>query len=270
VRRASAVPVVGAFTVAGCIVGAVVGLVQAPDYRATTTVLVEAHGAPATVPTVAALAVSDTVLGNVADAVRADADTIRRRLHAQVVPGTALVRLEYDDADRLRAVQVAQQEATVLEAVVASRLGAATRASIADPARATRLGRPVGRDALLGGAIGLVLGLAVAAVSRRRPAVLEVPAPRAESQAAEPAVAEAPSPVAPEPVPAASAEAPRPGRVAQLRALVAEHGAEFSADQLAEWNGYLDALAAQEVDGELPPNLAGLAEDVFAPLLARP
>jgi hypothetical protein len=256
--------------VAGCIVGAVVGLVQAREYRATTTVLVEARGVPATVPTVSALAVSDTVIGNVADAVHADAATIRRRLHAQVVPGTALVRLEYDDTDRVRAVQVAQQEATVLEAVVASRLGAATRASIADPARATRLGRPVGRDALLGGAIGLVLGLAVAAGLGHRPAVVKGPTATAEPRAAEPAVAEAPSPAAPEPVPAVSAEAARPGRVAQLRALVAEHGAEFSADQLAEWHGYLDALAAQGVDGELPPNLAGLAEDVFAPLLTRP
>jgi hypothetical protein len=58
--------------------------------------------------------------------------------------------------------------------------------------------------------------------------------------------------------------------VAELRALVAEHGAEFSADQVAEWNGYLEALAAQEVDGELPANLGGLVQDVFAPLLERP
>jgi hypothetical protein len=259
---------VGAVTVAGCIAGAVVGLVQAREYRATTTVLVEAHGAPATVPTVAALAVSDTVIGNVADAVHLDADTIRSHLRARLVRGTALVRLDYDDTDRSRAVRIAQQEATVLEAIVASRLGGATRASIADPARAARLGRPIGRDLLLGGAIGLVLGIGGAAASRRRPAVPEAPVPAAEELVSEPPVLKEPPPAPP--APTAAPEPASPGQVAQLHALVAEHGAEYSPDQLAEWNGYLEALAAQEVDGELPPNLAGLVQDVFAPLLERP
>jgi hypothetical protein len=269
VKRAGVVPVVGALTVAGCIVGAIVGLAQTREYRATTTVLVEAHGAPATVPTVAALAVSETVIGNVADAVHVDPDRIRAHLRARLVPGTALIRLRYDDTDRSRATQVAQQEATVLEAIVASRLGGATRASIADPASATRLGRPVGRDILLGGALGLVLGIAGGAALHRRPAVPDAPSPVAEPPVDEPPAAED-QPPPPAPAPSPRPEPPPPGRVAQLRALVAQHEAEFSADQLAEWNGYLEALAAQEVDGELPPNLAGLAQDVFAPLLERP
>jgi hypothetical protein len=188
------------------------------------------------------------------------------------VPRTALVRVEYDDAARARAVQVAQEEATVLEAIVASRLGAATRASIADPARAARLGRPVGRDVLVGSAVGLALGLAAAALlGRGRREVVKTAVP-VESHVDEPGVVEEPAPIAPEPAAVATPEPepPRPGRVAELRALVAERGAEFSADQIAEWNGYLDALAGQEVDGELPPNLTGLVEDVFAPLLQRP
>jgi capsular polysaccharide biosynthesis protein len=267
VRHAGAVPILVAATVTGCIVGVVVGLVQSPDYRAVTTVLVEAHGVPATVPTVAALAVSDTVIGNVADAVHADAGTIRSHLHAHVVPGTALVRLEYDDGDRPRAVLVAQQEATVLEAIVASRLGGATRARIADPARATRLGRPVARDALLGGAVGLALGLAGLAALRRRPSAAASAAARPEPAPEPPAAAPEPPPAPPAPEPPAAPAAP--GRVDQLRALVAKHGGDYSADQVAEWNGYLEALAAQETNGELPPNLDGLARDVFAPLLER-
>jgi capsular polysaccharide biosynthesis protein len=266
VRPAGVVSVVGALTVAGCVVGGVVSLIQQPAYRATTTVLVETHGAPAVVPTVATLAVGGTVIGNVADAVHADPDTIRSHLRVQLVPRTALVRVEYDDADRARALQVAQQEATVLEAIVASRLGAATRVSIAEPVRAARLGRPVGRDVLVGSAVGLALGLAAAALlGRGKRDVVKVAMP-VESHVDEPA------PLAPEPAAVATPETqpPRPGRVAELRALVAERGAEFSVDQVAEWNGYLDALAAQEVDGELPPNLSGLVEDVFAPLLERP
>jgi capsular polysaccharide biosynthesis protein len=257
------VAILGAATVAGCIVGGFFALAQSPGYRATTTVLVEAHGAPATLPTVAALATSDTVIGNVADAVHGDADSIRPHLRAQVVPGTALVRIEYDDADRARALLVAQQEATVLEAIVAARLGSATRASIADPARATRRGRPVARDVLLGGVLGLVLGLGGVVAVRRRP-VVAAPPPAEREPEPEPAPVEEPPPPPPPPVRRA------PGRVAELRALVAKRGAEFSADQVAEWNGYLEALAAQEVDGELPPNLDGLARDVFAPLLERP
>jgi hypothetical protein len=167
---------------------------------------------------------------------------------------------------------VSQQEATVLEAIVASRLGAAARASIADPARATRLGRPVARDLLLGGALGLALGLGGAAVLRRRPHAPAQPVIERETRRVaveEPEAPPHPPARAPEPAPPPP-EPPAPGRIDQLRALVAEHGADFSADQLAEWNGYLEALAAQEVDGELPPNLDGLAQDVFAPLLERP
>jgi len=270
------VPIVGAVTVAGCVVGAVAGLVQPREYRATTTVLVESHGAPATLPTVGALAVSDTVIGNVAAAVHVDADTIRSHLHSHLLPGTALVRLEYDDTNRIRATQIAQEEATVLDAIVTSRLGGSTRASIADPASVTRLGRPVGRDLLLGGAIGLVLGMGAAAALRRRSATPRAPMPVTELHVGESPVTqeqgeeEKQEEPAPLPAPVVRDAPTPPGRVAELRALVAEHGAEFSADQRAEWDGYLDALAAQEVDGELPQNLAGLVQDVFAPLLERP
>jgi hypothetical protein len=120
---------------------------------------------------------------------------------------------------------------------------------------------------LLGGSLGLLLAaLGTSAAAAR------ASAPREPAVKATPPEPQTVAPVAPvaEPVqPPAPSPPPVQGRVAELRALVDAHGAEHSPDQLAEWHGYLEAFATQEVDGALPPNLEGLARDVFAPLLAR-
>lgn len=265
--------VIAGATVAGCIGGGAVALLQATSYRATTTLLVQVRGAPAAVPTVAALATGDSVIGNVASATRLTPGTVRDHLHVSRLAGTALVRLAYDDANRLKAGQVVQEEATVVEAIVADRLGSTVRASIVDPAHTTRLAPPLGADALVGASIGLLLGAAGVGVARTR----SRPAPSIEpavAQAAPPVQQQPPPPTVPQPdVPPPPPVPPSPppprSRVAELRQLVAQRGAEHSADQLAEWHGYLEAFAQQEVDGELPPGLELLARDVFAPLLER-
>jgi uncharacterized protein YbaA (DUF1428 family) len=59
------------------------------------------------------------------------------------------------------------------------------------------------------------------------------------------------------------------GRVAGLRRAVAARRDEFDPDQVMMWEAYLDALQAQTVNGELPPELDLLAQDVFEPLIER-
>jgi hypothetical protein len=257
----SALPLAGGCAVAGLVTGAVVGLLNAPPYRATTTLLVKSHNVPVALPTVAALATSDAVTGNVANALGVSAGSVRSHLHVSTVPSTALVRIDYDAGDRLHAQQVAQQEASALEAIAAARLGGAVSLSVVDPPRASRLGRPVLADALWGALIGAVVGLVAGWVRRfkrePRPEVASDTVPVSDT------VVEAPPPPEPEPVPV------RASPLAELRRGLEEHRDEFSADQVAEWEAYLDAFEAQVVDGELPPSMAGMAQDVFEPLRER-
>jgi capsular polysaccharide biosynthesis protein len=248
--------------IAGIVVGVVVSLVQSTPYRATTTVAVTVKGAPAAVPTVAELAKSDAVVDNVARATHLSADAVRAHLHVSVVPKTALIRLRFEDAARLRAEQIAQQEAIVLQAIVASRFGASTKVVVVDPARAEREGHPVLPDALWGALAGALLGLVLRSVKHapRRERVPE-PAPAADAR---PLVAE---PAAPAPAPSPPPPPPPRGRVAELREALDARRDGFSADQVAEWEAYLVAFEAQEVDGRLPPKLEGMVRDVFEPLL---
>lgn len=282
-KSAVLLPIAGAATVAGSLVGGTLALLEGPVYRAATTMLVEVHGAPAAVPTVAALATSDSVVENVSSEIHVSAGRLRHHLRVGVVSGTALIRIEYDDRDGVKAIQTVQQEATVLESIVAARLGGSTRVSVADPPRAFRLGRPVAGWTLSGGALGLAFALAGSLLLkvRERPPASETsakqPPRRATPPAAVPVAVPAASPpaaasvAAAAPPPARPPVAPAPaGRVAELRALVAARAKDFSADQVAEWDGYLAALSDREIDGRLPPNLEGLARDVFAPLLDRP
>jgi hypothetical protein len=252
VRVRSPLPLAGACALIGLIVGAVVGLLVSPPYRATTTLLAKSGNAPVVVPTIAALAKSDAVVHNVAGALHLSDDHVRSHLRVSTVPGTALVRVEYDDSDRRRAQQGARQEASALQAVAAAQLPGAATLSVVDPPRSRRLGHRILGYSLWGALIGGIVGLA-GEYGRRLRRRREKPEPASktpESPSAEPNV-----------IP----ESP----LADLRRGLEAHRAEFPPDQVAEWEAYLDAFDAHVVDGELPPPMAGMAKDVFEPLEER-
>jgi hypothetical protein len=255
----SPLPLAGGCAVAGLVIGAAVGLLNAPPYRATTTLLVKSHNVPVALPTVAALATSDAVTGNVANALGVSPGSVRSHLHVSTVPSTALVRIAYDAGDRLRAQQFAQQEASALEAIAAARLGGVVSLSVVDPPRSSRQSRPVLADALWGALIGAVVGLIAEWVRRFK---------REPRPALVPGTDLAPAPP-PEPEPEPDPAPVRASPLAELRRGLEEHRDEFSIDQVVEWEAYLDAFEAQVVDGELPPSVAGMAQDVFEPLRER-
>jgi hypothetical protein len=302
-RIRSPSPIAAGLAVVGFLAGGAILVAQSPPYRATTTLVVEVHGVPAAptandvVPTVAALVVSDVVVENVAAAGHLDFFAVRAHLHGSVVPGTALIRIGYDDASAVRAQQLAQEVSSALQAVVAARFGSRLTVAVVDPLRSARRGRAWLRDALLAVLAGTVLGFAsemalayrprrraarprprvtaraAPAAARRKPKSTPEPAPVAKAEPvpkaepvlkAEPVPKPVPKPV-PEPVPV-----PDPaGRVVELRRLLAARRDEFDADQVVMWEAYLEALEAQTVDGKLPPALESLALGVFEPLLER-
>jgi hypothetical protein len=223
---------------------------------------VKSHDVPVALPTVAALAASDAVTGNVANALGVSPGSVRSHLHVSTVPSTALVRIQYDAGDRLRAQQFAQQEASALEAIAAARLGGVVSLSVVDPPRSARQSRPVLADALWGGLIGALVGLIAGSVRwfRREPRREPEPVPGTDPVPGT-EVAAAPPPAEPELV--------RESPLGELRRGLEEHRDEFSIDQVVEWEAYLDAFEAQVVDGELPPSVAGMAQDVFEPLRER-
>jgi hypothetical protein len=291
-RVRSPAPLAAGLAVVGFLIGGAIAISHSQPYRATTTLVVEVHGVPSgptagdAVPTIAALAVSDLVVENVAAAMHLDFFAVRSHLHGAVVPGTALIRIGYDDAAALRAQQLAQEASSALQAVVAARFGSRLTVAVVDPLRSSRLGRPWLRDLLFALLAAMIAGFAgELAVTLRRPR--RAPAWSVPPAAPQPAVRAVvprpepepePEPVAePEPLPEAEpVREPEPvpepaGRVAELRLALSARRDEFDLDQVAVWEAYLDALEAQTVDGELPPALEGLALDVFEPLArARP
>jgi len=259
----SPLPLAGGCAVAGLVIGAILGLLNAPPYRATTTLLVKSHNVPVALPTVAALATSDAVTGNVANALGVSAASVRSHLHVSTVPNTALVRIAYHAEDRLRAQQFAQQEASALEAIASARLGGVVSLSVVDPPRSARQSRPVLADALWGALIGAVVGLVAEWVRRFRREPRPAPVPGTDPVSGTDLAPEPPPEPQPEPAPV------RESPLAELRRGLEEHRDEFSIDQVVEWEAYLDAFDAQVVDGELPPSVAGMAQDVFEPLRDR-
>ncbi len=258
----SPLPLAGGCAVVGLVVGAVVGLLVTPPYRATTTLLAKSHNAPVVVPTIAALAESDAVVHNVASALHLSDDEVRSHLHVSRVPNTALVRVQYDEGDRLQAQQVAQQEASALEAIAAARLPGVVTLSVVDPVRSARQPHRIFGYAIWGALIGGLVGIAAEYGRRLRRHEAPEPGSPPANQVPEPEPEPAPEP--PEPP-----EPPRKSPLADLRRGLEEHRDAFSPDQVAEWEAYLDAFEAQVVDGELPPSMAGMAEDVFEPLQER-
>ena len=274
-RAWSPAPAAAALVAAGCVVGIAVALSQSPLYRATTTVVVTVHGVPAVptakdaVPTIAALAAGDVVVENVAAGMHLGAGSVRSHLRATVVGRTALIRLSYDDAQDVRARQLAQESASALLAVVSARFGSRLSVAVVDTLHSSRLGRPWFDDALIGALAGALLGVAWQsrrlirrpAVGARRKRVVAAAAPGTQrSPPPPPVVAPVAAPVA---MPA------QVGRIAELRQELAERRGEFDLDQVVTWEAYLDALELQAVDGELPPSFDGLMRDVFEPLTGR-
>jgi hypothetical protein len=178
IRVRSPAPVAAGLAVAGCLIGGAIALAGSPPYRASTTIVVEVNGVPANptakdaVPTIAALAVSNVVVENVADAMKLGTGVVRSHLRASVVPGTALIRVGYDDPSDVRARQLAQEAASALQAVVAAHFGARLSVGVADPLSSSRLGHPWLDDALFGALAGALLGIGWEAVVhfRSRPA----------------------------------------------------------------------------------------------------
>ena len=277
--------VVLAGLVGGALVGVLLALAATPAHRARATVVV----APAlrttgtaletTTATIAALVGSSTVLNNVTDALGRPRGALAGAVHARPRHGTAIVEITVDQASGIEAERVAQQILVALPALAASRLphaGGTPVLAVDSPGGSARaLGRPYARNALLGALAGALLALAalfvVGARSRPRAAaapaaspqpVTPQPTPVAPRKPA-PAPAPEPPPVpAPEPAPAFEAPGtPRRGRFADLERIAA---AETDQVRREELELYLDQLRGHVLpDGTLPPNFAGLVEQVF-------
>ena len=257
----------------GAVLGALGGLASGSSHRAVTTLSVGKGSSLLAAETVAAFARTKVVADNAG---------VHSGLHARAIHGTSLVELSYSASSSVRALQVVQQAATALGTLVPARF-AGVQAQVVDPPHAAGGGRPYGRFVLAGASLGLLL----AALSflrlppRRRAERVPGTGPRVpqrpwRSQKPVPGTVPAPAPdPAPAPPPPPATEppepepAPAPDPLARYRALLAEHGAEFGGDQVAQWEAYLDAFSAQTVDGRIPPSLEGMLGDVFAPLLAR-
>ncbi|HEX7626211.1 MAG TPA: hypothetical protein VF379_04080 [Gaiellaceae bacterium] len=273
--------------VVGAIAGALVAYVGGGTHRAVATLAVQRGGAPAVVPSIVALAQTAVLAENVAESTHVPSATVERRLHARALPSTALIELTYDDPSATHAAQLVQQAAATLSSLVVSRFPA-LRVAVVDPAHpqsGTR--RPVTRDVLIGALAGLLLGAGLLYRPQRAPkkvsdtkvsdtargfARRRLPErkPRTPKAAPEPAPEPVPEPVPePEPPPPPPPKPAPPSPLAPLRAGLAAHRSEFPADQVAEWEAYLDAFDAQVVDGVLPLSLAGLAGDIFEPLQDR-
>jgi hypothetical protein len=248
--------------VAGALMGGVVALSSAGSHRAVTTLAVQRGGAPADVPSIVALAKTSVLAENVAQAAHVPAATVERHLHARALHGTALLELAYDDPSSARAAQLAQQAASTLQSLVASRFPALSVAVVdpAHPEPGTR--RPVLRDLLIGALAGAFVGALVGLGLAGREAVRDTTVSDTVPPVPPPAPARQPGPE-PDPESVPSAE------LAQLRAALAAHGDEFRPDQVTEWAAFLDALEPHVVDGELPSAVAQVADEVFAPLRER-
>jgi hypothetical protein len=163
---------------------------------------------------------------------------VRDHLRASAVGRSALVRVRYRDTDELRAARVAQQAASVLQAVAAPRLGSRVVVEVVDPARATRASRPWAADLMLGALAGAAAAFVLPVVRRRAPAA-----------------------------PPAHGRADEHDLLARVRAALADREAEFAEEQLLEWYALLGVLSAETVDGRLAPPLERVARERFAPLL---
>jgi hypothetical protein len=281
---------------AAALLGAAIGIAVAAAggslHRAQTTVAVDVSGVPAgsrakargrlVVPTVAELARGTLVVENLAAALHLSPGTVRARLHADVVRGTALVRLRYDDPSAVRALANVQQAAVVLTSIVASQFASGPQrlsiTVVSPPRPAAAPGRPYGSDGLGGALLGSLVGAGLAeAAARRRgraPAMPRSTRPKRTPSRADPA----PEPewvaaVAPVAAPAPAPPAPTvPGELTQGAWSLTElerrvRAADARESQRDEWLAYLDALRPAAENGTLGPAYDSVVFEIFGDLV---
>ena len=164
-----------AATALGGGVGAAVAASGHDEYKAEAKVVVQANGGPAAVNpqlrNLRELATSSILAGNVDSTLRlpGSPDALRKRLNASIAPDSQVVVVSVTDRGHDRARQIAQEAAVVLTQLVQARFRTPPlKASVLDPAHVvSHRGRRFLRDALIGGAIGLALAVAVPLATRR-------------------------------------------------------------------------------------------------------
>lgn len=151
----------------GLAAGAIWTLAQPERHRAEARVLVRGAAASRVVPAVEALAESSLLEQNVAQTLH-----LRRPLHVTATAGKGgVVTLSVEAGSRERARQADAEAALVLTQLVASRFRATSiEVTVLDPAHPVEQTSPTpGRNLLIAGVTGLLVGLAAAvALARRR------------------------------------------------------------------------------------------------------
>ncbi|MFL5982759.1 MAG: hypothetical protein ACJ74R_13725 [Gaiellaceae bacterium] len=154
-----------ACVLAGVVVGAAWTWAQEQRYRADARVLVSGAGGRL-MPALEALAEGSVVRSNVAQTLRLAAQP---RVSAGVGEGRILT-ISVEAASRERARQIDAEVVTVFSRIAEQRFGSSAAVTTLDPAHAADQTSPTpARNLLIGALGGLVLGVVVAAASRRRP-----------------------------------------------------------------------------------------------------
>jgi hypothetical protein len=154
----------------GVLAGVLVSLLGSGTRRAEASVLVSSPAGPAAVspmlPNLRELATSGVVAANVRSTLRLTKSTLelRRQLHATVRPQSEVIAISATDEVADHARQIAQEAAVVFAQLVGARFGTAQPAlhgAMLDSAHVlARTDRRLGRNALIGALVGLLLGSA--------------------------------------------------------------------------------------------------------------
>ncbi len=218
---------------AGIVAGLIVAASEPTLYRSQVTLVIEQNGKPATADVTLArsfaeLASSDIVVRNVSEKLATPVDAGRLHVHA----GNGVVKLGYDDGNRVQAARIAQQIAVDFSQAVANRFGGSgVQASVFDPPHDKgRVSPHILRDA----GLGLLVGLSAAAIAWKRPR-------------------------------RGLRERGR-WRVSALAAAVEAAAAEHP-DRIEDWRAYIAVLRTQADDDLLPYALDGVVRETFASLL---
>ena len=161
---------IAAGVVIGLVVGLLVSLLGSSTRRAEASVLISSPSGPSAVtpalPNLRELATSGVVAGNVRSTLRLteSTETLRRRLHATVRPQSQVIAVSATDEVADHARQVAQEAAVVFAQLVEARFATGKpelHAAVLDSAHVLDgPNRHFGRNLLIGGLVGLLLGSA--------------------------------------------------------------------------------------------------------------